>query len=96
MVCIFSGHAVSVDVFVGLWSPKKWVAVRSIIKLVGYALRVPKQFLPGIGVGMIRDPATLMLGQYFKRKRDLVEVVLVASSGVGLAVMSVLIQVSLG
>ena len=44
---------------------------------------------------MTRDPATLMLGQYFKRRRALMEVVLVSSSGVGLAVMSVLINVSI-
>lgn len=43
---------------------------------------------------MTRDPATLMLGQYFKRKRDLVEIVLVSGSGIGLALMSVFIHVS--
>lgn len=43
---------------------------------------------------MTRDPATLMLGQYFKRKRELVEVVLVSGSGIGLAVMSVFIHES--
>ena len=47
-----------------------------------------------MGVGMTRDPATLMLGQYFKRKRELVEVVLVSGSGIGLAVMSVFIYES--
>ncbi len=51
--------------------------------------------LKGIGIGMTRDPATLMLGQYFKRKRDLVEMILVASSGAGLAVMSVFMQLSI-
>ena len=49
----------------------------------------------GIGVGLTRDPATLMLGQYFKRKRAAVEVVLVAGSGVGLALMSIFIQVGI-
>ena len=36
-----------------------------------------------------------MLGQYFKRKRDLVEIVMVAASGIGIATMSVFIQVSM-
>ena len=49
----------------------------------------------GIGVGLTRDPATLMLGQYFKRRRAAVEVVLVAGSGVGLALMSIFIQVGI-
>jgi len=49
----------------------------------------------GVGVGMIRDPATLMVGQYFKRRRDLVEVFLVASAGVGMALMSAFIQLSM-
>ena len=42
----------------------------------------------GIGVGMVRDTATLMLGQYFKRRREQVEILLVSASGFGLAAMS--------
>lgn len=49
----------------------------------------------GIGVGMSRDPATLMIGQYFKRKREIVEVILVSSTGVGLSFMSVFLQASI-
>ena len=49
----------------------------------------------GIGVGLTRDPATLMLGQYFKRKRARVETVLVAGSGIGIALMSIFIQVGI-
>jgi hypothetical protein len=30
----------------------------------------------GVGVAMTRDPATLMVGQYFKRKRELIEIIL--------------------
>jgi hypothetical protein len=37
---------------------------------------------------MVRDTATLMVGQYFKRRRELVEVVLVSASGLGCALMS--------
>ena len=42
----------------------------------------------GLGLVMTRDTATLMVGQYFKRKRDLVEVVHVAGSGAGIAFMA--------
>jgi hypothetical protein len=30
----------------------------------------------GVGVGMTRDTSTLMVGQYFKRRRELVEILL--------------------
>ena len=49
----------------------------------------------GIGVGMTRDPATLMIGQYFKRRREFVEVILVSGSGLGLAAMSALMHASI-
>ena len=41
---------------------------------------------------MTRDASTLMVGQYFKRRRELVETVVMSGSGVGLAIMSALIQ----
>lgn len=47
----------------------------------------------GVGVAMTRDPATLMVGQYFKRKRELIEIILVSGSGLGIAAMSVFIKV---
>ena len=46
----------------------------------------------GVGVGMTRDTCTLMMGQYFKRKREMVEIFLVSGSGVGISVMSVFIK----
>ena len=49
----------------------------------------------GIGVALTRDAATLMVGQYFKRRRELVEIFLVASYGLGISLMGELIQNSL-
>ncbi|CAG7730022.1 unnamed protein product, partial [Allacma fusca] len=46
----------------------------------------------GVGVGLTRDASSLMVGQYFKRKRDLVEIIVVAASGLGILVMSILIN----
>ena len=43
---------------------------------------------PGIGVSFTRDGGNLMLGQYFKRRREIVEMVLVSSPGVGIIVIS--------
>ena len=42
----------------------------------------------GVGVSFVRDTSTLMVGQYFKRRREIMEVMLVSASGLGLCVMS--------
>ncbi len=42
---------------------------------------------------MTRDPATIMVGQYFKRKREIVEIILVSANGLGIAGMSVFMRV---
>ena len=44
------------------------------------------------GVGMSRDCSTLMVAQYFKRKREFVEIFIVAGSGLGIVVMSTFIK----
>ena len=49
-------------------------------------------FPAGIGVGMTRDAATLMVAQYFKRRREVVEVAHVAASGAGIAAMSAFVR----
>lgn len=49
----------------------------------------------GVGVGMARDTSTLMLGQYFKRRRELVEMLLVSGSGLGIATMSCTLRTAL-
>ena len=46
----------------------------------------------GIGVAMTRDSATLMLGQYFKRRREVVEIFLVSSPGLGTIIISRLVH----
>ena len=42
----------------------------------------------GIGCSMVRDTSSLMLSQYFKRKRDLAETLAATGSGVGIAIFS--------
>ena len=49
----------------------------------------------GVGVSFVRDPATLMVGQYFKRKREGVEIVLMSASGAGLSLMSHFLHTSI-
>ena len=47
-------------------------------------------------MAMTKDPATLMVGQYFKRKRELMEIVLTAATGLGLASVAAFILFSVG
>lgn len=42
----------------------------------------------GLGVGLTRDCSTIMVAQYFKRKRELVEIVITSGSGAGIVLMS--------
>ncbi|XP_073969876.1 monocarboxylate transporter 10 isoform X2 [Rhodnius prolixus] len=49
----------------------------------------------GIGVSMTRDCSTLMVAQYFKRRRELVEIFIVSGSGLGIAVMSVFMKTAI-
>jgi len=49
--------------------------------------RRPGACYAGLGVGLGREAASLMVGQYFKRRREAVEVLLVAASGLGVSVM---------
>ncbi|XP_042206022.1 monocarboxylate transporter 12-like isoform X1 [Homarus americanus] len=45
---------------------------------------------------MTRDSSTLMVGQYFKRRREFVEIIVVSGSGLGITVMSVFIRGAIG
>ena len=45
-----------------------------------------------MGVSLSRDSASLMGGQYFKRRREVVEVVLVSSHGAGIILTSQLLH----
>ncbi|XP_062536920.1 monocarboxylate transporter 12-like isoform X3 [Armigeres subalbatus] len=49
----------------------------------------------GVGVGMTRDCSTLMVAQYFKRRREFVEIFIVSGSGLGIAVMSTFIKTAI-
>ena len=46
----------------------------------------------GVGVGLTRDTSTFMVGQYFKRRRELVDIFLVSGSGIGLSFMSLILK----
>ncbi|XP_065169406.1 monocarboxylate transporter 12-like isoform X2 [Atheta coriaria] len=50
----------------------------------------------GIGVGITRDCSTLMVAQYFKRRREFVEIFIVSGSGLGISIMSTIIRGTIG
>ncbi|CAH0564315.1 unnamed protein product [Brassicogethes aeneus] len=50
----------------------------------------------GIGAGIVRETSTIVLGHYFKRRREFVEMVAQAGTGVGIALFSVLYKEAVG
>lgn len=53
-------------------------------------------FVVGIGVAMVRETSTVMLGNYFKKRRLFVEMVAMSGEGVGIALFSVLLKEGVG
>lgn len=51
-------------------------------------------FFSGVGIGLLRDASYLMTDQYFKKRKDYVEVFLVAASGAGILVMTLVVHVA--
>ncbi|CAG9815882.1 unnamed protein product [Phaedon cochleariae] len=52
--------------------------------------------LLGVGAGIVRETSTLVLGHYFKRRREFVEMVAQSGTGVGIALFSVLYKEAVG
>jgi len=44
----------------------------------------------------VRDSASVMIGHYFKRRRQFVEMIVMAGEGVGIALFSVIIKEGIG
>ena len=53
-------------------------------------------FMCGIGCAMVRDTSGLMLGQYFKRRREIVEFLSTMGIGFGIAIFSNVYHLGLG
>lgn len=50
----------------------------------------------GFGASLVRDSASVMIGHYFKRRRQFVEMIVMAGEGVGIALFSVIIKEGIG
>ena len=46
-------------------------------------------------MALVRDSGSLMVGQYFRRRRDAVEAALTASAGIGIAAVSWIVDASM-
>lgn len=46
----------------------------------------------GIGATMVRESSAVMLGHYFKRRRQFVEMITMSGEGVGIALFSVILK----
>ncbi|KAL5280342.1 hypothetical protein ACFFRR_004369 [Megaselia abdita] len=53
-------------------------------------------FVIGIGVAMVRESSTIMLGNYFKKRREFVEAVAMLGEGIGIALFSVILKEGVG
>ena len=49
-------------------------------------------FMFGIGCGMVRETSILMVSQYFKRKRQNVEIIVSMGGGLGVTVFTSMIN----
>lgn len=55
-----------------------------------------KGLIVGFGASLVRDSSSVMIGHYFKRRRQFVEMVVMAGEGVGIALFSVIIKEGVG
>ncbi|KAJ6645744.1 Monocarboxylate transporter 2 [Pseudolycoriella hygida] len=53
-------------------------------------------FVVGVGAAMVRESSALMLGHYFKRRRQFVEMITMSGEGVGVALFSVILKEGVG
>lgn len=80
-----------------LWWVKwemKWMKLSMWIISIIYLLY--KGLMVGLGVGITRDCSIIMIGQYFKRKREFVEIFAVSGSGLGIIIMSMFVRNAIG
>lgn len=52
--------------------------------------------LMSIAIALVRESSALMVGQYFKRRRDFVEIVVQMGAGIGVILFSVFFKEALG
>ena len=49
----------------------------------------------GVGVAMVLDTSVLMVGQYFKRRREVLEILLVSGRGVGVCLLYTFVRIAI-
>lgn len=61
-----------------------------------YALINSYGALMSVAMALVRESSALMVGQYFKRRRDFVEIVVQIGSGIGVILFAVFFKEALG
>lgn len=102
--CLFTSFAQQYHQVMFSYGKSRWIRIYFASKInngnptnqfVGGIFIASKGIVVGLGVGMTRDCTIIMIAQYFKKRREFVEVVTVAGSGLGIIVMSTFIQKSI-
>lgn len=70
-------------------------SVQLVIKSI---LSLPTSYglVLGAGAGLVKETAGLVLGHYFRKRREFVEMVVQAGTGVGIALFSVFYKEAVG
>ena len=71
-----------------IWFKTKSYHITYETSLLNIFLHSSYGILFGIGCAMVRETSTLMLSQYFKRKREVVEMIASTGTGCGIAIFS--------
>lgn len=70
----------------------------AVIVLCGFAVHsfcifhLNTGIVVGVGATMVRESSAVMLGHYFKRRRQFVEMITMSGEGVGIALFSVILK----
>lgn len=55
-----------------------------------------KGIVVGVGAAMVRECSAVILGNYFKKRRQFVEMIAMSGEGVGIALFSVILKEGVG
>lgn len=81
------------DRFLALLSKKQILSCYYVSSWFSFQYNeIPLGIVVGLGVGITRDCSIVMIAQYFKKKREFVEVLTVAGSGFGIIAMSIFVK----
>lgn len=97
--CLFTSFAQQFhQVFLsyGKLNEMKWMKLKLSVWIISIIYLLYEGLIVGLGVGITRDCSIVMIGQYFKKKREFVEIFAVSGSGLGIIIMSMFVRNAIG